>query len=238
MSEATGQVRRRGSSRLLLVWVVLAALVGTIAFLQYRDRIAAEDESESHATRWLLPVSMEKVGIVELFDQGTLHRFERDEKGAWFYHGHAVDPTAQGAHTHQADPVLSQLIDKAFKGFGRTHSERQFPRGPLEKDYGTVAPEMFILLYAPKDLKPLARIAVGRVAPDHISRYVLPDGSPVVVTIADYQIDNLRALVKAANGQMTPAQLEAILSGSAQIPEGPKPTPGAGSPGAGAPSKF
>jgi hypothetical protein len=46
-------------------------------------------------------------------------------------------------------------------------------------------------------VQPLARYAVGIVAPDGVSRYVLPVGSTYVVTIANYQIDNLLNLIQA-----------------------------------------
>jgi hypothetical protein len=41
----------------------------------------------------------------------------------------------------------------------------------------------------------LSRYAVGVVAPDLLSRYILPVGSSTVVTIPDYQIDNLLQLI-------------------------------------------
>jgi hypothetical protein len=39
---------------------------------------------------------------------------------------------------------------------------------------------------------------VGDLAPDTLSRYVIVVGSSSAVTIANYQIDNLLALIKAA----------------------------------------
>ena len=39
---------------------------------------------------------------------------------------------------------------------------------------------------------------MGDLAPDKLSRYVMVVGSASVVTIANYQIDNLLALIKAA----------------------------------------
>src|SRR5205807_2013771 len=42
------------------------------------------------------------------------------------------------------------------------------------------------------------RDAVGSLAPDTVSRYVMVVGRPLVVTIPGYQIDNLLALVQAA----------------------------------------
>ena len=220
--DAGAEQRKAPRRRTLLVWGVLLLLVGTIAAVEYRERTRPTNELDEFVARALVPVaSSSQIGVVEVFYQGILHRFERDDSGAWFYHGHGAE-SASGVHAHLADPRLSPAIEKAFLGLSRARMERQFPRGPLEKDYGTAAPEMFVMLYPPKELKPLARIAVGRVAPDGISRYVLPDGSRFVVTIPDYQIQNLLALLKTAAGQMTPAELDGILSG--------------GSPGVAAPS--
>ncbi len=216
-----GAPRRRA----LVVWGILALLVALIAGVKYREQRESEtDRAEAEASaRELVPVSMSKIGIVELFQQGTLHRFERDAAGVWFYHGHAAETSGQ-PHAHQADPALAPAIEQIFLGFGRTRMERQFPRGALEKDYGTAAPELFIMIYEPKALKPLARYAVGGVAPDRLSRYVLPDGSPMVVTIPNYQVENLQALVRVVTGQMPLAQLQATLSG---VGPGGKALPGA-----------
>ena len=63
---------------------------------------------------------------------------------------------------------------------------------------------MIILVYAKNNPQPLAQYAVGDIAPDGFSRYVLPVGSAMVVTVANYQIDNLRSLIAAVAGK--PAQ--------------------------------
>jgi hypothetical protein len=47
--------------------------------------------------------------------------------------------------------------------------------------------------------------AVGDVAPDGLSRYVLPVGSAKVFTIANYQITNLLDLVGAMASPPPPA---------------------------------
>jgi hypothetical protein len=54
--------------------------------------------------------------------------------------------------------------------------------------------------------QPLAQYAVGDVAPDGLSRYVLQVGSASVVTIADYQITNLLDLIQAVGGGSAPAR--------------------------------
>ncbi|HEU5283039.1 MAG TPA: hypothetical protein VFU53_04450, partial [Burkholderiales bacterium] len=50
---------------------------------------------------------------------------------------------------------------------------------------------------------PLVQYAVGDLAPDQFSRYVQAVGSPTVITIANYQIDNLLGLIQAVSGGQT-----------------------------------
>ena len=65
---------------------------------------------------------------------------------------------------------------------------------------------MLILVYRPDDLQPLAQYAVGDLAPDTLSRYVLVVGSAVVATIPNYQIDHLLGLIEAVAGTSTARQ--------------------------------
>ena len=186
----------------MLVWVVLAALIGLIVVVEYRDRLHASSGTAGDAdARMLLPVRVDQLGAIEIADAGRLHRFERDAKGAWFYHG--VHTGAESGHTHTADPALAERIERAFAAFGRTRIERQFA---LERDgaaYGLATPEILVLVYGPNQAQPLAQYAVGHLAPDTASRYVTLVGSRVVTTIASYQIENLLALTRAATSSST-----------------------------------
>jgi Domain of unknown function (DUF4340) len=182
---------RRG---LRIVWLVLAALVASIVVLEYRERQTPDSAGDD--PRMLLAASLDQLGAIEIADRGRLHRFERAASGAWFYHG----PHAAGAaeHTHAADPELAERIARAFAALERARVEREFP---LERDgaaYGVTTPDVLLLVYRRGDSQPLAQYAVGHVAPDTTSRYVMRVGRPVVVTIPGYQIDNLLALVQAA----------------------------------------
>ena len=99
---------------------------------------------------------------------------------------------------------MAARIATAFAGFDRARMERDFPLQDGGKELGVATPKMVILAYRPKELQPLAQYAVGDVAPDKFSRYILPVGKPQVVTIANYQIDNLHGLiddVAGASGQ-------------------------------------
>jgi hypothetical protein len=185
-------------SRLIVVWGLAAVLAVVIGTLQYLDHRRATSGTDSPADgRLLLPVPVEQVSALEIADAGRLHRFERDQSGTWFYHG--VHAASEAAHTHVADPALSARIERAVEAFGRTRRERDFK---LERDgaaYGVASPELVVLVYGARQTQPLAQYAVGHVAPDALSRYVMVVGQPVVVTIPNYQIENLLGLVRAAS---------------------------------------
>jgi hypothetical protein len=190
--------------RLLAIWGLLLVLVVAIAAIELRDRANAPlDPDNVRDPRMLLPVPVAQLGVVEIAHAGALHRFERDSAGGWFYHG--VHTAAQGAHAHQPDPALAQRIDTALTAFGRTHIEREMSLAKGPQEYGLASPQMVILVYAPKELKPLAQYAVGDVAPDTYSRYILVVGRPNVGTIPNYQIENLLGLIKAASEQSVKA---------------------------------
>jgi hypothetical protein len=99
---------------------------------------------------------------------------------------------------------MARQIETGFAMFSRTRMERQLPLDKGGQEYGVAAPQTLILIYRPKELQPLAQFAVGDVAPDAVSRYVLVVGSSNVVTIPAYQIDSLLELVKAAGGGPKP----------------------------------
>lgn len=188
--------RRRG---LLVVWLLLGVLAVGIGALEWTDRLRAKAGSAGGADpRMLLPVPVSELGAIEIADAGRLHRFERDATGAWFYHG--AHGGTEGPHTHEPDPAGAERIAHAFAAFGRARAERDFPLGRDGAVYGVATPELVILVYRPAQTQPLVQYAVGHVAPDTVSRYVMAVGHPVVVTIPAYQIDNLRALVQAMGG--------------------------------------
>jgi hypothetical protein len=186
--------------RAVIVWLLLAALVAGIGLMEFRNRSrlpenVAENVAGAEGSRMLLPAAVLDLGAIEVGHAGTLHRFERDGTGAWFYHG--MHTSAQAAHAHQTDPVQAQIIEKALAGLGRARMERQFKLEVQPGNYGLLSPQMIILVYGKGNPQPLAQYAVGDVAPDGLSRYVLPVGSSYVVTIANYQIDNLLNLIQA-----------------------------------------
>jgi hypothetical protein len=190
-------------SRLLVVWSLAAALAVVIGAIQYLDHRRAVSATGGHADgRRLLPVPTEQLGALEIADAGRLHRFERDATGTWFYHG--VHAATEAAHTHASDPTLAASIERAVEAFGRTRIERDFALEHNGAAYGVASPEVVVLVYGARQSQPLAQYAVGHVAPDAVSRYVLVVGQPVVATIPSYQIDNLLALVRTASAAAAP----------------------------------
>jgi hypothetical protein len=180
--------------RLVAVWLLLGALVGVIVVIEHTrsERLSNADP------RMLLPVPVDQLGAIEVVDAGTLHRFERDGAGVWFYHG--LHTGAEGTHTHNADQVLAERIERALAAFGRTRIERHFALDRVGIDYGVAMPGILVLVYRPNQSRPLVQYAVGDIAPDTVSRYVTVVGSPVVVTIPNYQIANLLGLIQAVAG--------------------------------------
>jgi len=196
---SAGRIR----SRLLIVWTLLIVLVGLIVVVEQsglgRPRGGGASASDP---RLLLPVSVEQLGAIEVIDAGTLHRFERDAAGAWFYHG--VHGASESAHRHSADPSAAVRIERAFAALGRARIERRVGRERDVAVYGVAAPKVVILLYRPSATQPLVQYAVGDVAPDTVSRYVDVVGAASgVVTIPNYQIDNLLALIDSVAGSPT-----------------------------------
>ena len=183
------------SRRLIAVWLLFVALAVAIVLVERQHRTATSAAAGSRDERRLLPVEVAELGAIEVMHKGTLHRFERDPAGAWFYHG--IHTGSEQQHGHNADPAAAAQIEKAFTGFGRTRMERQFPLNIQADEFQVTRPEIFIMVYQSKEAQPLARYAVGIVAPDGVSRYVLPVGSTYVMTIANYQIDNLLNLIQA-----------------------------------------
>jgi hypothetical protein len=191
--------------RLAAVWLLFLVLVVAIVAIEYVDLVRPTSGREGNADpRLLLPVPVDQLGAIEVANAGRLHRFERAAAGVWFYHG--VHIGSEGTHTHNADPALAARIERAFLAFGRTRIERQFSLTTLSGDYGVTTPETIILVYRPNDPQPLAQYAVGDIAPDTVSRYVLLVGRSVVTTIPDYQIANLLTLIAAVADEPGPGR--------------------------------
>ena len=182
---------------LVAVWLVLAVLIVAIVVIEYADRRTASQSPDEADARLLLELPVAQLGAVEIADRGRRHRFERDAAGAWFYHGEHAGAAAAG-HTHRPDPALAERIERTFAAFARTRIERRFALDRGGATYGVSSPEILIFVYRPQEAQPLAQYAIGHVAPDTVSRYVMVVGRAEVGTIPKYQIDNLLGLIEAA----------------------------------------
>lgn len=196
----------RPRRKLVVVWAVLLVLVGVIVAVEWSDRAAERADAQFEArggdrTRMVVPIPMEEIGAIEIAHAGALHRFERDAAGLWLYHG-AHAPTAEPAQGHRADPAVAERIAKAFGGLGRAKFERDFPFDPKSQEYGVLNPKTLLLLYRKGEVQPLVQYAIGDMAPDGVSRYVLKIGAVQVDTLPEYHVQNLVGLVQTVN---TPA---------------------------------
>jgi hypothetical protein len=185
---------KSGSKRLFIIWGVLLALA-VVIFIGERQRSEQLGVSTQRVVPWLLPAPMEKLGAIEIMVKGSMHRFERDAESRWFYHG--AHDASKAEHGHSTDPQMAALIEKAMIAFGRVQREQKIAIKAGEDEYGVTRPDVFILVYLPKTDEPLARYAVGTIAIDRVSRYVLPVGAAEIVTIPDFHIKNLLALIDA-----------------------------------------
>ena len=192
---------RRVNWKLTAIWLVLAGLALVIGLLKYSDRIESQTNASSLTgvdERSLLPVPIEQLSVIEIAHSGAMHRFERDEAGAWFYHAHGVNTGVQAPHGHVADNVRADQIEYALGALERARIERVLDSKDHQQ-YGVTRPDTLLLVYDDYGVKPVAQYAIGDVAPDTQSRYVLIVDKSQVVTIATYQIDNLMNLIQTAS---------------------------------------
>lgn len=99
--------------RVVVIWLLLLALVGAILFVQYKERAFDSKPAPVVNQRMLLPMSIGDLGALEIFYGGTLHRFERDSAGAWFFHAHGAAKSNDASHAHQTDAGQAEIIRTA-----------------------------------------------------------------------------------------------------------------------------
>jgi hypothetical protein len=189
-------------SKLVIIWITVLALAALI-FVKERQLAKSEEEPEGNRPKWLIPIALEEIGAIEVMRKGQLHRFERDDKGIWFYHGQQ-DVANTAEHAHRADPLAANTIAQAIAMFSRTRKEQPIPLQPGKDEYGVSRPDILIMVYNPKKSEPAARFSVGMVSPNGYSRYVLPVGANEAVTIPEYQITNLMAMIDAVSKNPLP----------------------------------
>lgn len=205
--------------KLLAIWGVFAVLAAAVAWFELGGGPHSEDDGHGHGglkQGMLVPLPVDELGAVEIVHGGALHRFERDGTGQWYYHGvhQAVnDP----AHGHVTDPEGAKRIDAAFMALGRAKLEREFPVADGGGQYGLASPQMVLLFVRKGESQPVAQYAVGDVAADTVSRYVMLVGGGQGGTIPDYQIANLLKLIDSF--AQAPAPLPGLPSATGK-PQG------------------
>lgn len=184
--------------KLIVIGAVLAVLA-VVIFIKENEYIQTiEAPAGAHDQKWLFPMPLEEVGAIEVMRKGQLHRFEKDEAGTWFYHGQQ-DLANTKEHAHRADPLAATTIQQAIGMFSRTRKEQQIPLQPGKDEYNVSRPDILIMIYRPKKSEPSGSFAVGTVSPDGYSRYILQVGATEAVTIPEYQITNLMAMIDAVS---------------------------------------
>ena len=121
-----------------------------------------------------------------------------DSHGDSHGHSHASEEahSSGDAHHDHADD-LSEKLEQTFLALSRARIERQLESNLNLGQYGVMKPPMVINVYGADVLRPEVRLAVGDVAPDTYSRYIMAIGSFAIVTIPDYQIENLVSMLKS-----------------------------------------
>ncbi len=185
--------------RNLAIILLVIAVLGVVIFIKEREYIQTiEAPAGARDEKWLFPIPLEEVGAIEVMRKGQLHRFEKDGKGTWFYHGQQDGPNAT-EHAHRADPLAASTIVQAIAMFSRTRKEQPIPLEPGKDEFGVSRPDILIMIYREKKTDPVGRFAIGTVSPDGYSRYLLPVGASEAVTIPEYQITNLMAMIDAVS---------------------------------------
>lgn len=217
--------------RLVAIWALVAALIVVIVVVERQDRAKEGMEQVGLAgrERMLLSEPLAHIGALEVVAAGAMHRFERDPAGVWFYHG--IHAKTNGVHGHQTDPALAETIARAVAAFSGARLERDFRLDPKENTFGVTSPGLVVLVYRPGELQPMAQFAAGDLAPDGVSRYVLPIGGDRVYTVAGYQFENLVQLVEKAKAAAAAAASTAPTSAPSTA------EPAAAAPAAAVPTK-
>ena len=198
---APAVTERKRRTRSLTIWLLLAVFVAGIFVAERQGWLdpdsAVDEHGHAKKAKMLLPVGVEQINAIEITVNDVVHRFERDADGAWFHHHHDDAQSATEPHDHKANPANAELIAQALGVLGRTRIAREVGTGVRGEDYGVTTPELVFAIFGANQEAPLARYMVGDLEPDGFRRYVLIFGAFSIVTIPDYQVENLRQLVAA-----------------------------------------
>ena len=180
----------RGSAALArAVWLLLGVLaVGDRGARVHRPSARRSGEAARADPRLLLPVPLGRARARSRSrTPGGSTASSATRRGAWFYHGvHTASPRAPTRTT--PDPALrgAHRARRRRASVGRASSGTSRSGATDGAAYGVTAPrDRHPASTGPGQSQPLVQYAVGHVAPDTVSRYVMAVGQPVVVTIPD-----------------------------------------------------
>ena len=171
--------------------------------LDMANRALPRVDPAAQSSAFLLPVSFAVIWAVEVVENGTLTRFERDPEGDWFHHvgQHVHKP---GGFVHKADPKLAPLIATELAGLERASVESVVARHPADDtlgEFGLEHPAAIMLLYTRDSSTPVARIEFGKATPDGFGRYARARETDSVVTVPGYAAAHVEKLLKLAGVQ-------------------------------------
>lgn len=186
-AERTAAGRRR-RWRTPAVWLALAALGAGVFAMDRAGVFAPPPRTDAHGhalgagPRFLVRTPADRLTAAEIVVDGAAWRFDRDANGAW-------------RHGEDGGAELSARIGAALEAFGRARIVREVTASREVKAYGVLAPRISVVLYADDSDAPRERYFFGDSAPDGLNRYVLIFGEFLVVTVPEYHVENLAALV-------------------------------------------
>jgi hypothetical protein len=181
--------------RSIWAWLaVLAIAVAAIVWQVARPSAPAAHDEHDAAVSPLIDLDAASWSAVELLGPNGMQRFERDGAGRWLLHGEAAGEAA--GHQHRADTASADRIASVFGAFARARIERVLPAAAAGLTaYGLDRPEWIVLIHGTGRRPPLT-LEVGQIAPDGLSRYVRLPHDGRVVTVANFQIEGVLALLR------------------------------------------
>ena len=193
--------------RLLIVWSLLAVLLGAIALQEATGLFAPDPPQPPTGTIPRFAFGEPDLGQVEIIYRGRSAVLMRDPNGLWFQHGaghrHAgASGAADGAtpdDVHAGDPEQAAKIADQLAVTTRMLADRRVdPEQGLDA-YGLFDPQAVVLFYGrrgdqPDYARPLDVLYVGDLLPTEYAYYTMRDGDDALFLIPRYQIALMLAL--------------------------------------------
>jgi hypothetical protein len=196
--------------RLLIVWCLLAMLLGAIALHEATGLFAPDPPQPPTGTIPMFAFGEPDLGQVEIIYRGQSAVLMRDPNGLWFQHGaghrHGGGAGASGAadgatpdDVHASDPEQAAKIAEQLAVTTRMLADRRVePEQGLDA-YGLFDPQAVFLFYGrrgdqPDYGRPLDVLYVGDLLPTEYAYYTMRDGDDALFLVPRYQIALMLAL--------------------------------------------